>query len=106
VLYGELILDPAPAPHPEFESYHLYLCPTKGLLKIVAVGKDTIAIACSGYRVSARSGRHKVTFEAARVAICGEAAPIADYFETCRRKRNVMDYMTSSGTTDIHDERS
>jgi hypothetical protein len=47
-----------------------------------------------------------VTFEAAGVAIGSEAAAIADYFETCRRKRNVMDYMTSSGTTDIHDERS
>src|ERR1700691_93504 len=60
----------------------------------------TIAIACSGYRVNARSGHHKVTFEAAAVAIGGEATALSDYFDTCRRKRNVIDYMTSSVATD------
>ena len=64
----------------------------------------TIAIACSGYRVSARSGHHKVTFEAAALAIGGEATLLSDYFETCRRKRNVIDYMTSSVATDTEAE--
>jgi hypothetical protein len=64
-----------------------------------------IAIACSGYRVNARSGHHKVSFDAAAVAI-GTAAVVAltDYFETCRRKRNVIDYITSSVATDTEAE--
>jgi hypothetical protein len=65
-----------------------------------ALQAATIAIACSGYRVSARSGHHKITFEAAAVAIGGEATALSDYFDTCRRKRNVIDYMTSSVATD------
>src|SRR5258708_26971027 len=64
----------------------------------------TIAIACSGYRVSARSGHHKVTFETAGVAIGSEAIALADYFKTCRRKRNVIDYMTSSVATETEAE--
>jgi hypothetical protein len=69
-----------------------------------ALQAATIAIACSGYRVSARAGHHKVTFEAAGIAIGIEAAAITDYFETCRRKRNVIDYMTSSVATDTEAE--
>jgi SAV_6107-like HEPN len=65
-----------------------------------ALQTGTIAIACSGYRVSARSGHHKVTFEAAAVALGTEAVALSDYFDTCRRKRNVIDYMTSSVATD------
>ena len=65
-----------------------------------ALQAATIAIACSGYRVSARSGHHKVTFEAAAISIGKEAVTLSDYFETCRRKRNVIDYMTSSVATD------
>jgi uncharacterized protein (UPF0332 family) len=69
-----------------------------------ALQAATIAIACSGYRVSARSGHHKVTFEAAALAIGGKAILLSDYFETCRRKRNVIDYMTSSVATDTEAE--
>ena len=69
-----------------------------------ALQAASIAIACSGYRVSARSGHHKVTFEAAAVAIGSKAATLTDYFETCRRKRNVIDYMTSSVATDTEAE--
>ena len=65
-----------------------------------ALQLGTIAIACCGYRVSARSGHHKVTFEAAAVALETEAVALTDYFDTCRRKRNVIDYMTSSVATD------
>jgi hypothetical protein len=69
-----------------------------------ALQAATIAIACSGYRVSARAGHHKVAFEAAGIAIGSKAAALADYFETCRRKRNVIDYMTSSVATDTEAE--
>ena len=69
-----------------------------------ALQAATIAIACSGYRVSARSGHHKVTFEAAALAIGSNAIALSDYLETCRRKRNVIDYMTSSVATDTEAE--
>jgi len=69
-----------------------------------ALQAGTIAIACSGYRVSARSGHHRVTFEAAALAIGANAIPLSDYFDACRRKRNVIDYMTSSVATDTEAE--
>jgi hypothetical protein len=69
-----------------------------------ALQVGTIAIACSGYRVAARTGHHKVTFEAAAVALGTEAVALSDYFDTCRRKRNVIDYMTSSVATDTESE--
>lgn len=53
-----------------------------------------MAIACSGYRVfSNKVGHHRTTFEAVKNAIASrEAEDLADYFETCRRKRNLIDY--------------
>jgi uncharacterized protein (UPF0332 family) len=69
-----------------------------------ALQTATIAIACAGYRVSARSGHHKISFEAGAVAIGTAAAALTEYFETCRRKRNVIDYMTSSVATDTEAE--
>lgn len=69
-----------------------------------ALQTGTIAIACAGYRVSARSGHHKVTFEATAAAIGAKAAAFSDYFDTCRRKRNVINYLTSSVATDTEAE--
>ncbi len=52
-----------------------------------------MAIACAGYRVSIGAGHHQKTFEAAKVALDSiEAEALADYFDTCRRKRNSIDY--------------
>ena len=52
-----------------------------------------MALACAGYRVSASlPGHHQTTFEAARLVLGSAARPLTDYFETCRRKRNVIDY--------------
>jgi hypothetical protein len=65
-----------------------------------ALQSGTMAIACSGYRVSARAGHHAVTFEAAAFAMGKAAAPFADYFDTCRRKRNVIDYLYASVATE------
>jgi hypothetical protein len=59
-----------------------------------------IVIACSGYRVSARAGHHAVTFEAAHLGIGSEAALLTDYFDACRRKRNLIDYDNSSVATE------
>lgn len=51
-----------------------------------------IAIVCSGYRVTSGSGHHQKTFEAVRTALGKPSHRMADYFETCRRKRNHLDY--------------
>ena len=47
-----------------------------------------MAIACAGYRVTSGSGHHQKTFEAVR-----QGGPQADYFETCRCKRNLGRYV-------------
>lgn len=65
-----------------------------------ALQAGKIAVACSGYRVSARAGHHAVTFEAAHLAIGDKAAALTDYFDLCRRKRNVIDYDNSSVATE------
>lgn len=52
-----------------------------------------MALAAGGYRVSASfPGHHQTTLEAARLVLGPAAHLFADYFETCRRKRNVIDY--------------
>src|SRR5215470_7873932 len=50
-----------------------------------------MAIACAGYRVVGQ-GHHLTTFEALELAMGPSIAPLASYFDTCRRKRNVLDY--------------
>ena len=50
-----------------------------------------MAIACAGYRV-AGAGHHRISFEVVKLAIGKAAAPYSDYFDRCRRKRNVIDY--------------
>jgi len=50
-----------------------------------------MAIACAGYRI-AGAGHHRISFEAIRLAMGKAADPYSDYFDRCRRKRNVIDY--------------
>lgn len=52
----------------------------------------TMAIACAGYRVTARQGHHENTFAALELVIGKPAAKLAKYFNTCRKKRNTVDY--------------
>jgi len=59
-----------------------------------------MAIACSGYRVTAKSGHHKTTFDALRLAIGAAAGHYGDYFDACRRKRNIIDYTRSHVATE------
>jgi uncharacterized protein (UPF0332 family) len=59
-----------------------------------------MAIACAGYRVSAGTGQHQKSFEAVKVALGKPSEPLADYFETCRRKRNNIDYDSAEVTTE------
>ena len=51
-----------------------------------------MAIACAGYRVTAKTGHHKISFESIKLALGAGSQQYADYFETCRRKRNLIDY--------------
>jgi hypothetical protein len=69
-----------------------------------ALQAGKIAVACYGYRVSARAGHHAVTFEAAHLAIGAKAAALTDYFDLCRRKRNVIDYDNASVATETEAE--
>jgi len=59
-----------------------------------------MAIAFAGYRVTAKTGHHKVSFHSMKLALGAGADKYADYFETCRRKRNVIDYTRSHVATD------
>ena len=65
-----------------------------------ALQTANMAIACAGYRVTAKTGHHKVTVEVITLAVGATASAYADYFETCRRKRNVIDYTRSHVATD------
>ena len=47
-----------------------------------------IVIACAGYRVTSGTGHHQKTFEAVKTALGKPSESLADYFDTCRRKRN------------------
>ncbi len=59
-----------------------------------------MAIACAGYRVTAKTGHHKVSFDSIKLALGAGNDKYADYFETCRRKRNLIDYTRSHVATE------
>ena len=65
-----------------------------------ALQAANMAIACAGYRITARIGHHKVTLDSAALALGKSAEKLTDYFETCRRKRNQIDYTQSHVATD------
>lgn len=56
-----------------------------------ALQTATMAVACAGYRTSG-IGHHQTTFEAAELALGPASAALTAYFDTCRRKRNTVDY--------------
>jgi uncharacterized protein (UPF0332 family) len=58
-----------------------------------------MAIACAGYRVHG-AGHHKLSFETVKLAIGKAAGSYSDYFDRCRRKRNVIDYDNAQVTTE------
>jgi uncharacterized protein (UPF0332 family) len=65
-----------------------------------ALQAANMAIGCAGYRVTSKTGHHKIAFESVRLALGAAAGKHADYFETCRRKRNVIDYTHSHVATE------
>jgi hypothetical protein len=58
-----------------------------------------MSIACAGFRLASTPGHHRLTFEAARLALGTTAFRSLDVFEACRRKRNVIDYDHASVAT-------
>ena len=65
-----------------------------------ALQAANMAVACAGYRSTSQIGHHKISLESARLALGSPAAKFADYFETCRRKRNRIDYSHSHVATE------
>ncbi|MGH7750439.1 MAG: hypothetical protein ACREQ5_37550 [Candidatus Dormibacteria bacterium] len=64
-----------------------------------ALQSAKMAIACAGFRVASTPGHHRLTWHAARVALGAGAARSLDYFDSCRRKRNVIDYDAAAVVT-------
>jgi len=65
-----------------------------------ALQAGNMAIACAGYRVTSRMGHHRVSIECTRLALGNMADDMMDYLETCRRKRNAIDYTQAQIATD------
>jgi hypothetical protein len=65
-----------------------------------ALQAANMAIACAGYRIVSKVGHHRVSLESAKLVLGKAAHKYADYFETCRRKRNTIDYTFSNVATD------
>ncbi len=63
-----------------------------------------MTIACAGYRVTARTGHHKLSFDGLELALGSGAEKYSDYFEVCRRKRNTIDYTRSHVATETEAE--
>ncbi len=56
-----------------------------------ALQTATMIVNCAGYRTDG-TGHHKTTFDAAELAMGSGSATILAYFDSCRRKRNILDY--------------
>jgi hypothetical protein len=57
-----------------------------------ALQAANMAIACAGSRIVSKVGHHRVSLESTKLVLGKAAHKYADYFETCRRKRNTIDY--------------
>jgi len=57
-----------------------------------ALNLSRMIIAASGYRVSAKTGHHALAFEIAGLILGERFQEYFDFFDVCRRKRNIVDY--------------
>jgi allantoicase len=64
-----------------------------------ALQAANMAIACAGYRIVSKVGHHRMSLESTKLVLGKAAHNYADYFETCRRKRNTIDYTFSNVAT-------
>jgi hypothetical protein len=61
-----------------------------------------MVLACAGYRVStSKLGHHATTFEAVGLILRSVDQDLIDYFDTCRRKRNQVNYDQAGLTSDV-----
>ena len=58
-----------------------------------------MVLACAGYRALAPA-HHQTTFDALPLAMGAAEKTRARYFQTCRRKRNIVDYDSASGASE------
>jgi len=66
-----------------------------------ALQLSKIALAAAGYRMSKGHGGHERAFDVVRYVIkTEEVEDLCDYFDTCRRKRNDIDYDFAEVVTD------
>jgi allantoicase len=65
-----------------------------------ALQAANMAIACAGYRIMSKVGHHRVSLESTKFMFGKPMHKYADYFETCRRKRNTIDYTFSNVATE------
>ncbi len=65
-----------------------------------ALQAANMAIACAGYRIMSKVAHHRVSLESTKLVLRKPAHKYADYFETCRRKRNTIDYTFSNVATE------
>lgn len=63
----------------------------------------TMVVACAGYRV-AGVGHHHTTLEALELAMGSSVSSLTAYFDTCRRKRNQVDYDRTNAATETEAE--
>jgi hypothetical protein len=60
-----------------------------------------MVLACAGYRVSStKGGHHATTFEATGLILGPAQQDLTDYFDTCRQKRNQVNYDHAGLTSD------
>jgi len=64
-----------------------------------ALQSAKMAILCAGFQLASTPSHHRLTLEAARLALGASSAGHLDFFEACRRKRNVIDYDHASVAT-------
>jgi uncharacterized protein (UPF0332 family) len=62
-----------------------------------------MVLACEGYRVTGVA-HHQTTFEALEVAMGASISNLAAYFDTSRRKRNLVDYDTANVASETEAE--
>jgi hypothetical protein len=64
-----------------------------------------MVLACAGYRVtSSQAGHHAITFEATGFILGPAHHALIDYFDTCRRMRNQVNYDHAGLTSDSEAE--
>ena len=93
-LRGVVERDLKDAKIPELSADRRYATAYNAILQLTKM-----VIACSGYRVVGL-GHHHTTFEALELAMGSQASRFVPFFDSCRRKRNQVDYDMANVATE------